>query len=182
MLPPLFDVLSWSIVKTQPTHASTHLHAPSPMPPKQHRWHPSTWDAGYPAGKAAASQMRQMSYFGYCYNLWLFGGILVDALVCMRIVRYMRIHPGLKAFYQVRVHRGGVCVAEKGARQQPASLITPTHPTHQPPKHRCSSLPRASFWISPCSSSTSCYCWGPPSLHSSSSRAATISSCGSETD
>lgn len=28
-------------------------------------------------------------------------GIVVDFLVCLRLTRYMRIHVGLKAFYQV---------------------------------------------------------------------------------
>lgn len=28
-------------------------------------------------------------------------GIVVDFIICLRLVRYMRIHVGLKAFYQV---------------------------------------------------------------------------------
>jgi hypothetical protein len=33
--------------------------------------------------------------------VWLYMGIVVDFLIFMRIARYMRIHKGLKAFYQV---------------------------------------------------------------------------------
>lgn len=37
-----------------------------------------------------------------CCSTWLYMGIVVDFLVCLRLTRYMRIHIGLKAFYQVR--------------------------------------------------------------------------------
>lgn len=33
--------------------------------------------------------------------MWLYMGIIVDFLICLRLTRYMRIHVGLKAFYQV---------------------------------------------------------------------------------
>lgn len=37
-----------------------------------------------------------------CCSAWLYMGIVVDFLICLRLARYMRIHVGLKAFYQVR--------------------------------------------------------------------------------
>jgi hypothetical protein len=91
-----------------PTHRLTNnppttdpTNQPRPPSDQHFRWHPATWDASTPASAAGAAQLREISYFAYCYNLWLFQGILVTALVCLRILRYMRIHPGLKAFYQV---------------------------------------------------------------------------------
>ena len=36
-------------------------------------------------------------------SAWLYMGIVVDLFFCMRLARYMRIHVGLKAFYQVRL-------------------------------------------------------------------------------
>jgi hypothetical protein len=38
---------------------------------------------------------------GQAYNAWLYLGIVANALMCIRIVRYMRIHAGLHAFYRV---------------------------------------------------------------------------------
>lgn len=45
--------------------------------------------------------IRPAAFF-CCRSAWLYMGIVVDFLICMRIARYMRIHVGLKAFYQVR--------------------------------------------------------------------------------
>lgn len=38
-----------------------------------------------------------------CCSTWLYMGIVVDFVICLRLTRYMRIHVGLKAFYQVRM-------------------------------------------------------------------------------
>lgn len=75
-------------------------------PMTNNSWRPKLWDAVGPPAPApdpAAIQLREVGRFAYFYSLWLFGGILVDSLVCLRILRYMRIHPGLKAFYTVSV-------------------------------------------------------------------------------
>jgi hypothetical protein len=37
-----------------------------------------------------------------CRSAYLYMGVVVNALICLRLARYMRIHVGLKAFYQVR--------------------------------------------------------------------------------
>jgi hypothetical protein len=36
------------------------------------------------------------------YSAWLFCGVAVIAVLWARLIRYMRIHPGMKAFSQVR--------------------------------------------------------------------------------
>lgn len=59
------------------------------------------------AAAAAPAQMAgfvlniTLSLLVCCCSNWLYMGIVVDFLICLRLTRYMRIHVGLKAFYQV---------------------------------------------------------------------------------
>jgi hypothetical protein len=46
-------------------------------------------------------EFDDMQRFAQAYSAWLYIGIIADAMMCLRIMRYMRIHSGLKAFYQV---------------------------------------------------------------------------------
>ena len=45
--------------------------------------------------------MHDMQILGTAYSSWLWGYIVVTGLLSVRMVRYMRIHVGLRAFYQV---------------------------------------------------------------------------------
>jgi hypothetical protein len=50
--------------------------------------------------------MHDMQTLGTAYSSWLWGYIVVTGLLTVRMVRYMRIHVGLRAFYQVRRSMG----------------------------------------------------------------------------
>lgn len=45
--------------------------------------------------------LNRMNRFSSLYSVFLYGAIILNALICFRIMRYMRVHTGLKAFYQV---------------------------------------------------------------------------------
>jgi hypothetical protein len=67
----------------------------------QHKaWQFDTWDIVN--GQAAQDQLNQVMTWSYFYGAWLYMGIVVEFVIFMRVARYMRIHKGLKAFYQVR--------------------------------------------------------------------------------
>jgi hypothetical protein len=66
----------------------------------QHKaWQFDTWDIS--DGGPAHEQLNHVMTWSYFYGAWLYMGIVVDVVIFMRIARYMRIHKGLKAFYQV---------------------------------------------------------------------------------
>jgi bacteriorhodopsin len=47
-------------------------------------------------------EMHNMLILGTAYSQWLWGYIVVTGVLALRMLRYMRIHVGLRAFYQVR--------------------------------------------------------------------------------
>jgi hypothetical protein len=63
-------------------------------------WQFDTWDITN--GPPAQEQLNSVMTWSYFYGAWLYMGIVVNVMMFMRIARYMRIHSGLKAFYQVR--------------------------------------------------------------------------------
>lgn len=77
------------------------------------QWQFETWDMVN--GEAARVQLNSVMTWSYWYGAWLYMGIVVDFVIFLRIARYMRIHKGLKAFYQVRASRAQLpqcmCVA-----------------------------------------------------------------------
>jgi hypothetical protein len=79
----------------------------------QHKaWQFDSWDVVDGAG--AREQLNAVMTWSYWYGAWLYMGIVVDFLIFMRIARYMRIHKGLKAFYQVRL-RWSSCIYSSGS-------------------------------------------------------------------
>ncbi|WIA11021.1 hypothetical protein OEZ85_011175 [Tetradesmus obliquus] len=67
---------------------------------RQHsNWDFDSWDIA--AGSAGHAQLNDVMTWSYYYGAWLYFGIVVDFVIFLRIARYMRIHRGLKAFYQV---------------------------------------------------------------------------------
>lgn len=66
------------------------------------KWHFDKWDM---LTSFAHQQLNSVVNWSYAYSAWLYMGIVVDFLIFLRIARYMRIHVGLKAFYQVGTSR-----------------------------------------------------------------------------
>eukprot|EP00879_Flechtneria_rotunda_P000618 GHRR01000731.1.p1 GENE.GHRR01000731.1~~GHRR01000731.1.p1 ORF type:complete len:1462 (+),score=478.47 GHRR01000731.1:180-4565(+) len=62
-------------------------------------WQFDSWDLN--GGPVVNAQLEQIQDWAHWYAAWLYMGIVVDFLIFLRIARYMRIHVGLKAFYQV---------------------------------------------------------------------------------
>lgn len=55
----------------------------------------------YGDNKESTKALAEMGTFSARYSNFLYGMIVLNALICFRTMRYMRIHTGLKAFYQV---------------------------------------------------------------------------------
>ncbi len=53
-------------------------------------WNIDAWDEGM----SSQEQLNEMEEFANWYSGWLYGAILVNAIVVLRLVRYMRIHAG----------------------------------------------------------------------------------------
>jgi hypothetical protein len=45
--------------------------------------------------------LHNLQMLGTSYGVWLWGYVVVTGVLSVRVVRYMRIHAGLRAFYQV---------------------------------------------------------------------------------
>lgn len=69
-------------------------------------WDFDQWDLADPSA-SAHHDLNNLASWANFYSAWLYMGIVVDFLICLRIARYMRIHVGLKAFYQARAGRAG---------------------------------------------------------------------------
>eukprot|EP00775_Hariotina_reticulata_P010000 gene10000-10154_t len=64
------------------------------------KWDFNSWSFE-PGNQDTHDQYDMLSYWARSYARWLYMGIVVDFVICLRMARYMRIHVGLKAFYQV---------------------------------------------------------------------------------
>lgn len=69
---------------------------------RSENWKFGEWDVvTLPNGVNAHWELEYLTQWANAYGAWLYMGIVVDFLIFVRVARYMRVHVGLKAFYQV---------------------------------------------------------------------------------
>eukprot|EP00878_Enallax_costatus_P006826 GHUV01007154.1.p1 GENE.GHUV01007154.1~~GHUV01007154.1.p1 ORF type:complete len:909 (+),score=228.54 GHUV01007154.1:392-3118(+) len=72
-------------------------------------WKFEQWDVvtpQYPGAVNAHEQLENLIFWANGYGAWLYMGIVVNFLIYVRVARYLRVHVGLKAFYQVFIIAG----------------------------------------------------------------------------